>query len=106
MHARITDLLPVTSLRDMNLEQELVIQYQNLKNLQSRTLEDPDVAPNQKAQVANSVGATLQSLAKMQGEMYSAERFKQIEMALITLLNTWPRETTVGFFAQYEAIRI
>lgn len=106
LRARIDKCLPATALKDMNLEQELVIQFQTLKMLQTKTLEDADTPANQMAQVANSVGASLQSLGKMQGELYSAERFKQIEGILINLLNTWPPDMARKFLDEYAAIRI
>lgn len=106
LRARIDKCLPATALKHMDLEQELVIQFQTLKMLQTITLEDKDTPANQMAQVANSVGASLQSLAKMQSDLYSAERFKQIEGMLINLLNTWPEDLTRKFLSDYEAMRI
>jgi len=68
LRARIDEALPATALKDLDLEQELVIQYQTLKALQKRVLDDDEVPANQRAQVANSVGATLQNLGKMPTE--------------------------------------
>lgn len=106
MRQRINDLLPATALKDLDLEKELVLQFLTLKNLQAKVLEDEHVPANQRAQVANSVGTTLQNLAKMQVDHYSSERFKKIEMMLINLLNTFPTELTESFFAQYERLDI
>lgn len=102
----ITEKLPNIALKDLDLEQELVMQYETLKRLQEEVLSDPDIPANQRAQVANAVGTNLQSLAKMQVQQYTGERFKQIEMLLINLLNTWPPEMVEKFFVEYEAVKI
>ena len=106
LRAKIDEHLPATALKDMNLETELVVQFQTVKALQSRVLEDDETPANQQAQVANSCASTLQQLAKMQGEQYTAERFKQIENLLVRLLNSWPDDMTKDFFRQYEALKI
>lgn len=106
LRAEIDVLLPATALKDMDLEEELVIQYQTLKSMQKDVLDDESIPANQRAQVANAVGSTLQSLMKMQSDVYSSERFKKLETSLIHLLNEWPEDQTLKFFERYEAIDV
>lgn len=106
LRSQITDLLPAAALKDMNLEQELVLQFMTLKSMQADVLTDKNVPANQRAQVANAVGATLQNLAKMQSELYTHERFKRLEVLLIGVLNSWPTEMTKKFFDEYEQLKI
>lgn len=104
LRAKITDLLPEMSLSAVNLEQELLLQYRTVKALQTRVHDSGEVPANQLAQVANTISSTLDRLTKMQGEMYSNERFKRIELAMIRMLKEWPEKMTKKFFKEYEEI--
>lgn len=99
----ILEYLPASHLKDLDLEQELVLQFRQAQYLQSSILNNTSIPPNQHAQVMNSVNATLQHLVKMQSEFYTFERFKRIEGILVRLLNEWPEEQTAEFFRRYEA---
>lgn len=102
LRSQIDAVLPVTKLSDMNLERELTLQFRVAQALQNEIMDDTHTPANQKAQVMNSVAATLQSLAKMQQEHYTPERLKKIEAALVKVLNTLPAEQTEEFFEVYE----
>lgn len=102
LRAEIDKVLPATALKDINLEDELVRQYQTVKQLQIDVMTDMDTPVNQKAQVANSCAATLGQLTKMQTEFYTAERFKTIESILIRCLKTLPEDMVKDFFKMYE----
>jgi hypothetical protein len=94
--------LPVKKLADIDLEHELVIQFQLAKQVQAGTMSDDVTPANQKAQVLNSCTAVLGDLVKMQATLYSAERLKKIEQVLIETLQTWPADQTQEFFQKYE----
>jgi hypothetical protein len=102
LRAEIDGRLPASSLKDIDLEHELVVQFITVKNLQSSVIDDKDVQANQKAQVANSCASTLQQLVKMQTEFYTAERFKEIENHLIASLRDLPPEASEQFLDAYE----
>lgn len=95
-------LLPASSFKDLDLEQELVYQYQKVKYLQDEILTDNVTPANQKAQVANSVASTLQQLVAMQAKFHTSERLKEIEGRLIKTLNKLPKEHLKEFFDWYE----
>lgn len=102
LRSDIDNQLPASSLKDIDLEHELVIQFLTVKNLQSGVLDDEGVQANQKAQVANSCASTLQQLVKMQTEFFTAERFKEIENHLIASLRELPAEVVETFMESYE----
>lgn len=104
LRAEIQNMLPARRLQDINLEQELVYQLRTAQLLQEAVMstDDLEIPANQKAQVLNSVAATIQHLIKMQSDLYTFERFKRIESMLVRLLNTWPDEQTREFFTRYE----
>lgn len=101
---RIEKRLPARSLKDIDLQQELVLQVRALQELQTRVLQDGDTSPAHRAQVANSLSAALANLNKVQQSAYTAERLKQAENILIQLLNAHlPPEAIAEFTDQWEA---
>lgn len=104
LRSQIDAVLPVTRLADMNLERELTLQLRSAQALQQIVLEDTHTPANQKAQVMNSVSATMQQLVKMQIDYYTPERLKKIESALVTVLSTFDTDMTKDFFTRYEEI--
>lgn len=104
MRDEITKELPSLELSNMNLEEEMLLQYHTLRELQGLVMDDVDVPVNQRAQVANSVASTLKSLGDMQIALYSAERFKQVENALIRNLDKLPEEVAAEFLDVYAKI--
>lgn len=94
--------LPSTKLVDMNMEDELLLQYQAVRALQNSIIDDDEVPANQKAQVANAVASVLGSLADLQNKTYSSERFKRIETLLIRHLSKLPEDTAAAFLEDYE----
>ena len=96
--------LPPTKLSDMDLESEMLLQYHTVRALQTSVLTDDDIPPNQRAQVANSVTASLNKLADLQQSIYSSERFKAIENTLIRHLSLMPEDAAQRFMAQYAQI--
>lgn len=98
----IDQRLPHT-LKELNLENELVAQYLRVKGIQDVAINDQRAPHNQRSQVAAQVASTLQQLVKMQSEWYTTERLKEIEGRLIDTLNLLPREQVEDFFRWYEA---
>ena len=100
----IRQVLPATTLLDMNMEEELILQFQAVRTLQNTILDDISVPANQKAQVANSVASVLSSIADLQNKVYSSERFKRIETLLIRHLNKLPEDVAAAFLEDYEQL--
>jgi hypothetical protein len=100
----ITQHLPPLSLSELNLEEETLLQYHTLRELQGDVLSDDDVPANQRAQVANSVATTLKTLGDQQIALYNSERFKEIENLLIRQLSKLPEETAAEFLTGYEQV--
>lgn len=100
----IRSALPYNSLVDMNMEEELILQFQAVRALQNNILDDESVPANQKAQVANSVANVLGSIADLQNKVYSSERFKRIETLLIRHLNKLPEDVAAAFLEDYEQL--
>lgn len=100
----LQELRPTQSLADLNLEHELLDQYDRVKKLQTEVLQDDEVPVNQRAQVANTVATTLQQLVKMQTDYYNAERFKAIEALVLKAIKTLPKEVAEKFVEDYERI--
>lgn len=96
--------LPETRLKDVNMEEQLLLQYRVTTELQDAVMSDDEIPANQKAQVANSVASMLQKLLDMQVEVYSSERFKEIELLLVRFLNHLPEEIAAEFLKQYEKL--
>lgn len=102
LQALLNELLPEQSVKELNLEDELLQQYTKTKRLMNDVLDDMDVAPNQKAQVANSVVTTLGQLVKLQEDLRLQEAMKLMEATLIDVIRTLPQEVKDEFFAVYE----
>lgn len=98
----ITRHLPPTNLKDMNLEEELLLQFHAVRDLQGTVLEDEEIPLNQRAQLANNVASTLSKLIEMQEKVYTQERFKLMEGILIRCLNRLPEESAAQFLDEYE----
>lgn len=104
LRSRIDAALPAAKLSDIDLEHELVVQYQFVRQLQASVIANENVPVNQRAQLANACTATLDQLTKMQTAHYTAERFKAIENALIKMLRTLPEEQVNAFLVEYERV--
>ena len=102
LRARIERRLPARSLKDLDLEGELTLQFLALQQLQNAVIDDDDTPANQKAQVANSLSAALVNLVKVQSDVHNSERMKRIESILIDTLKDLPVEAVEAFLANYE----
>lgn len=102
LREQINTLLPPKYLKDINLEEELVAQFRITRALQTDSLATAE-EPQKKATVLNACAATLQALVKMQADLYTAERLKEIEGRLIKALEKVPSQYLVEFFEFYES---
>jgi hypothetical protein len=96
--------IPAFRLANLNVEEELLLQFHHLRLLQKDAFSDKDVPTNQRTQVGNAVAAALVQISKLQLEMYSSERFKAIELLLIRTLNKLPEDVAAFFLEEYEKI--
>lgn len=95
------DIRLAIDITKLNLADELGLQYQSGMILLASIREDKDVPPNQKAQVMNSVSATLKEIIKQTKVVYSAERLKRYEAAVLKVLKELPEENRMKFFNLY-----
>lgn len=100
----ISRYLPPMSLKDVNLEEEMLKQLHATSAMQSDISADSDVPANQKAQIASTMTTILTKLGDMQEALYTTERLKRIESLLIRHLKTLPEETAKSFLEGYEKI--
>lgn len=103
VYEEVRKRLPPIHIAKMNVEEELLLQFHTIRKLQTEIIGEDGVAPNQKAQVANTVGNCLERIAKMQDEIYDSERFKRVESLLIRMLRKLPKEVAEEFMKDYEA---
>lgn len=94
------------SVTEMDVETELLIQLQVVRQLQSDVIEanDETVPLNQKVALINSVTDTLARIVTLQEKIYNSERFKTIEMALIRVMDKLPEQASKEFLEEYEKI--
>ena len=102
LRARIERRLPARSLKDLDLERELVLQVMALQQLQNSVIDDDDTPANQKAQTASALSAALMNLVKVQSEVQSTERRKLQEAVLISALNELPEDAARQFLESYR----
>lgn len=91
-------------LKGLNLDGELYDRYTEAKQFLQDTMMDPEVTPNQVAQVMNSVNSILKEIVKMQTEVQSAEKVKKLELAMVTALKLTTPEVQDAFFAEFEKL--
>ena len=102
LRAQIERSLPVGTLSNVNLERELLLQWQAHQELQNNVITDDEVPANQRAQVANATRGALESLAKWQESVHSSERIKRMETVLIATLSALLPDVTETFLKAYE----
>lgn len=93
---------PLTELKQLNLDNELLQNYQSAKEYLEHIRFDESTQPNQVAQVMNTINSILKEIVKMQTELYDAERVKKIESAIIATMKNQPEDVQRQFFEEYE----
>ncbi len=106
LRTQIDAALPVKRLKEMSLEEEMVLQYRQVRALQAEVINNDAIEPQKQASVVNACASALDNLVKMQERYHHAERLKQIETHLIDCLNRLPPEMTKEFFEWYEAAEL
>lgn len=106
LRQEIDALLPAVKLTDMNLEEELVIQYQLAKTLQKSVMEnDSKGTPDkEKSQLLKNATATLQSLINLQSTVYTSERLKFVESCMRNAFEGVSLDIRTKFFESYEKL--
>lgn len=92
--------VPLTA-ETLNLETELLDQYNAAKKLYHDASYDEKIPLNQKAQALNTISSVVATLIRSQQELYSTERVKKIESSLIATLRAFPDVQAV-FMVAYE----
>ena len=99
---QITRRLPPLTIAEMDLEEEMLLQFHALRATQNDVMGDLDIPVNQQAQIANACGQQLKALAERQSEIYTSERIKRLEKTLIRLLHKWDSKQAELFLEEYE----
>ena len=102
LREEIDKLLPPLSIAEMNLEQEMVLQYHTLRTVQNDIMDDEEIPLNQRAQLASTCSAQLARLMQLQQEIFTSERIKAMERVLTKLLKAWDKDQAEKFLAEYE----
>jgi hypothetical protein len=103
-HHEITKRLPPLTLKDTNLEREMLLQLIAVRAIQNEVQAEEAVPANQRAQVASMVTAALSRLYDMQKDLYTIERYKRVENALVRMLASWPEDQVQYFLGEYQKI--
>lgn len=100
LKSRIEERLPC--LNDLDLQQELVLQFASAKSMLADAQDDKKTPLNQKSQIINTASSLLKQLAEMQIKLYNAERNKALELCLIDILKEADPEDRDAFMEEYE----
>lgn len=82
----------------LDLADELAITYRQGKNLLAQIENDHTTPVNQKAQMFNTVQAQLKQMVDMREEVYSQERLKRFEGALLKVFKVLPDDNARHIF--------
>lgn len=74
------------SIEDLNLTEEISLQYRQAKALLSRIQNDVSTPANQLAQVFNTTQAQLEKIIKQRAQIFNQERLKRYESAMLAML--------------------
>ena len=88
-------------LGNLNLAEELSLQFRQAKALLHEVQGDKSIATNQKAQILNSARAMLSDIVRQQAEVYNMERLKKFENAFVKSANAMSAEQREIFFELY-----
>lgn len=103
LRAKIEEKLPIKSLEDVNLVRESLTQLQMAKSLQAAANERESGVPmNQRSQVQNSLSGIITTLAKVQMDLYTSERIKRVQSAVVKVVKQLPKASQELFFDMLE----
>lgn len=104
LRTKIEAKITGTTLSELNLVKETLFQFQSAKVLQAEAgAANSDVPMNQRAQVQNSIAKILDQLGKIQMELYSSEKLKRLQAAVIKIVKQLPKPQQDTFFEQIES---
>jgi hypothetical protein len=86
LHSKVESRLGGLALTEVNLVKETLLQIKRAKVLQELATSEKGTPMNQRAQVQNSLAGLLTQLSKIQIELYSSERIKRIQNAVIRVV--------------------
>lgn len=89
-----------TSLNDLDLEDELLKQYNTAKNLYEDAEFDESIPLNQKAQTLNAISSILGQIIKQREMLHNIQTVTAIELALVQTLKAFP-ELKEAFIQAY-----
>jgi len=96
----IPEFKPLTAM-DLNLETELLDQYNRARKLLHDASYDDEIPLNQKAMALNATTTIIGALIRSQAELYSLEKVKKIESTIIECLRKYP-DLQEDFLKSYE----
>lgn len=88
----------VIDIGDMNLTEELGLQYRMAKAILAGVQDDAMTPANQKAQLMNTMSAVLAKIIEHREFVFSAERLKRYEAAVLKVLDTIKNEDAKAAF--------
>lgn len=77
------DMMIGIGIAEIHIGDELGLQYRQGKMLLESIMSDKNVAPNQKAQVFNTLQAQLEKMIKLRQMVFSQERLQRYEKAVL-----------------------
>ena len=92
LRLKIDAALGDVNLGDIDLSMELILQYRMTKMLFVSSMDEEEIALNQRVQAANSCSTILAQLAKLQVEVYDTDRLKKLEGAIYDTFKTLDSE--------------
>jgi hypothetical protein len=104
LRQEVDGLLPPHKLTEVDLVEELLLQYQVAKTMLASVLTNPGVPANQKAQVQNSCVGVLKQVTETQTRLYDAETIKCMEQALEKAFALVPQAAKEAFYERYSEL--
>lgn len=99
LHGKIEARLSGLTLDEVDLTRETLLQLQKAKHLQAEaSKKDSKVPMNQQAQVQNSIANIITTLAKVQMDLFTSERHKRIQAAVVRVVKTLEKDKQDAFF--------
>jgi hypothetical protein len=99
------DMMMGIGIGEIRVGDELGLQYLQGKALLESIMSDRSVAPNQKAQVFNTLQAQLEKMIKLRQMVFSQERLQRYEKAVLRCLEALgtdaARETFLDLYGSY-----
>lgn len=95
------DLMLQLDLGNLNLAEELSLQFRQASALMNETRGDKSIPTNQKAQILNTARGMLSDIVRQQADVYSMERLKKFEVAFVKAANAMEAEPREVFFELY-----